>query len=71
MLDAANGVGAGRVSKLLEYIGDLVDIQIFNDGSSGKLNFMVSQSGLVWLSSFGNLLHIVILDHCFCYTKKC
>ncbi len=41
VLDAANGVGAGRVTKLLDYIGHLIDIEVHNDGSSGRLNYMV------------------------------
>ena len=40
-LDAANGVGAGRVKDLLDYIGDVMSIEIYNDGTIGKLNHMV------------------------------
>lgn len=41
-LDAANGVGAGRAKDLLEYIRDLMSIEVYNDGTNGKLNYMVS-----------------------------
>ena len=42
-LDAANGVGAGRVVDLLEHIGDIMNIEVCNDGSHGKLNHMVNE----------------------------
>ena len=41
-LDGANGVGADRVKSLMSHIGDIVDIQVYNDGTTGKLNYMVS-----------------------------
>ncbi|XP_019864406.1 PREDICTED: phosphoacetylglucosamine mutase-like [Amphimedon queenslandica] len=39
-LDAANGVGAGRVIELLEHIGDIMNIEVYNDGTNGELNYM-------------------------------
>lgn len=42
-LDAANGVGAGQVRGLLEHIGDIMSILVYNDGTNGKLNYMVSE----------------------------
>ena len=41
-LDAANGVGAGRVKELMKYMSDVLTVEVYNDGSSGKLNYMVS-----------------------------
>ena len=37
-IDGANGVGAPKVKKLLEYLGDSLKAEVFNDGSSGELN---------------------------------
>lgn len=42
-LDAANGVGARQVRGLLEHIGDIMSILVYNDGTNGKLNYMVSE----------------------------
>ena len=40
-LDGANGIGALQAKKLQPYLGDLLELKIYNDGSSGKLNFQV------------------------------
>ena len=40
-LDGANGVGGSKVKQLQEHIGDKLSITVVNDGSTGKLNFMV------------------------------
>lgn len=37
-IDAANGVGAPKMKEFLKYINSL-NVQIFNDGSTGALNF--------------------------------
>lgn len=42
-LDAANGVGAGRVTDLLEHVGDIMNVEVYNDGTSGELNYMVNK----------------------------
>ena len=42
-LDAANGVGARQVRGLLEHIGDIMSILVYNDGSNGELNYMASE----------------------------
>ena len=39
-LDGANGIGALKIRELEPYLRSL-DIQVFNDGSSGKLNYKV------------------------------
>ena len=41
VLDGANGVGGLKIKKLQEHIGDSLTITVVNDGSSGKLNYMV------------------------------
>ena len=41
ILDGANGVGGSKVKQLQEHIGDKLSITVANDGSPGKLNFMV------------------------------
>ncbi|XP_071089934.1 phosphoacetylglucosamine mutase-like [Haliotis cracherodii] len=38
-LDAANGVGAIKVQLILKHLNDTLRINLFNDGSSGKLNY--------------------------------
>lgn len=37
-LDCANGVGAISIKQFLEYCGAVINVQVCNDGSSGKLN---------------------------------
>lgn len=37
-LDGANGVGALKIKKFAKYLKGTLSIQVFNDGSSGKLN---------------------------------
>ncbi|XP_060069488.1 phosphoacetylglucosamine mutase-like isoform X2 [Ylistrum balloti] len=39
-LDTANGVGAYKAHLLTQYISDYLTIDICNDGSSGKLNYL-------------------------------
>ncbi|XP_033757116.1 phosphoacetylglucosamine mutase-like isoform X2 [Pecten maximus] len=39
-LDAANGIGAPKAYKLTSYLADYLTIDICNDGSSGKLNYL-------------------------------
>ena len=41
-LDAANGVGAGKVEGLNKYLGGRLKVLVYNDGSKGELNHMVS-----------------------------
>ncbi|KAK6186351.1 hypothetical protein SNE40_008402 [Patella caerulea] len=38
-VDAANGVGAPKLRSLLSHLGGLLDVQVFNDGSEGRLNY--------------------------------
>ncbi|XP_050398269.1 phosphoacetylglucosamine mutase [Patella vulgata] len=38
-VDAANGVGAPKLRSLLSHLSDLLDVQVFNDGSEGRLNY--------------------------------
>ena len=40
-LDAANGVGAGRVEELNKHLGGRLKVLVYNDGTSGQLNYMV------------------------------
>lgn len=52
-LDGANGVGASKVVKLMERMqssaaGDWLDIQVYNDGSTGVLNKDVKWHTLVF-----------------------
>ena len=47
-MDGANGVGAGKLRQFLTYCADELQVEIINDGSSGKLNYMVSW-GKRWL----------------------
>ncbi|RDD37516.1 Phosphoacetylglucosamine mutase [Trichoplax sp. H2] len=37
-VDGANGVGADKIKQLQKYLGNSVNISVFNDGTSGKLN---------------------------------
>lgn len=39
-LDGANGVGAMKMKTLLPYLGGLLKIETYNDGSEGRLNHM-------------------------------
>lgn len=39
MLDGANGVGALKMKKLQEYLGDSLEVAVFNSGD-GKLNYL-------------------------------
>ena len=41
VLDGANGVGGSKVKQLHDHIRDKLSITVVNDGSTGKLNFMV------------------------------
>ena len=46
-LDAANGVGALKMAKMITFIDSTeLKIEICNDGSTGKLNYMVMLSYL-------------------------
>ncbi|XP_067657055.1 phosphoacetylglucosamine mutase-like [Haliotis asinina] len=38
-LDAANGVGALKIQLMLKHLNDTLRINLFNDGSQGKLNY--------------------------------
>lgn len=38
-LDLANGVSAPKIKALKTYLGDTLDIHLYNDGSSGQLNY--------------------------------
>ncbi|ESO82826.1 hypothetical protein LOTGIDRAFT_229832 [Lottia gigantea] len=38
-VDGANGVGAEKLKLLLKHLNNLLDIEIFNDGTEGKLNY--------------------------------
>lgn len=40
-LDGANGVGALKMRQMLQHLQGLLSVNIFNDGSSGKLNDLV------------------------------
>jgi hypothetical protein len=40
-LDAANGVGANKVKLLIPYLENLLQIDLKNDGTTGKLNYQV------------------------------
>ena len=44
-IDAANGIGAQKLVHLRQAIGDLLPIEIFNDGTKGYLNEKVNSSG--------------------------
>ncbi|XP_052773208.1 phosphoacetylglucosamine mutase-like isoform X2 [Mya arenaria] len=37
-IDAANGVGAGKVLELAKHLGESLTINVLNDGTNGKLN---------------------------------
>ena len=37
-LDGANGVGALKIRKLVKYLQGTLSVEVYNDGSSGKLN---------------------------------
>ena len=41
LVDGANGVGGSKIKQLQRHIGDKLSITVVNDGSTGKLNFMV------------------------------
>lgn len=40
-IDGANGIGALKMKEMMNSLGNLLHVVIFNDGSSGKLNHMV------------------------------
>lgn len=40
-IDGANGIGALKMKEMMKSLGSLLQVVIFNDGSSGKLNHMV------------------------------
>lgn len=42
MVDAANGVGAPKLRQMLAYLQDNLQIDVCNDGSTGKLNYKVN-----------------------------
>ena len=67
-LDGANGVGADRVKSLMSHIGDIVDIQVYNDGTTGKLNYMVcvlslTHSYIQYNMYTGLLLRVTYIKH--------
>lgn len=37
-VDAANGIGAQKLVELKQRLGDMLPIEIFNDGTKGHLN---------------------------------
>ncbi|XP_013413352.1 phosphoacetylglucosamine mutase-like [Lingula anatina] len=39
-LDGANGVGALKIKEMQKHLNNSLQIELFNDGSSGKLNYM-------------------------------
>lgn len=39
-VDGANGIGALKLKEMEPYLQSLLSIQLFNDGSNGKLNYM-------------------------------
>ncbi|KAL4232056.1 Phosphoglucomutase-3 [Mactra antiquata] len=39
-VDCANGVGANKVKELIKFLGDSLTVNVCNDGSTGKLNYM-------------------------------
>lgn len=39
-LDGANGIGAIKIKLLQKYLGNTLNIELYNDGSKGKLNHM-------------------------------
>lgn len=41
VLDAANGIGANKVKLLIPYLENLLQIDLKNDGTTGKLNYQV------------------------------
>ena len=43
-VDGANGIGAGKMREIMAHIKGLIDVKVFNDGSSGRLNFEVPTS---------------------------
>lgn len=45
-LDGANGVGADKIKLLQSYLGNSLNISVYNDGTQGKLNDKVLKKPL-------------------------
>ena len=41
-VDGANGIGALKMAQFKDHLESVLDVRVVNDGSSGKLNHMVS-----------------------------
>ena len=68
-MDAANGVAAEKLVLLNALLGGLLVVKVYNDGSQGKLNYMVR--GFSSNQAIESLLGILIWCGLACYTCTC